>query len=145
MMQQHDYRQQMSYMNNTTGGKRNRAEIIIDREFPRESQYEGSEGDILSESRVVENALVTEPQASCQSKKHYQMQDYLATNRDSSGRVVGATDTMVLGQNGILSNNLNIQNGAHTPKGLSASMLGGRGEDGDENAGCRAFDEGKFD
>ena len=74
------------------------------------------------------------------------MQDYLATNRDSSGnRVIGATDTMVMGANGILSSNLNIQNNAHTPKGLSASMLKGRNGDRDENAGCRAFDDGNFE
>jgi len=73
------------------------------------------------------------------------MQDYLPTNRDSSGRVVGATETMAMGANGILSSNLNIQNNAHTPKGLSASMLKGRQGDGDENAGCRAFDDGNFE
>lgn len=55
-------------MNNTTGGKRNR-EIIIDQELPRTDQYEDSEGDVLSESKVVENVLVTEQQRSYPSQK----------------------------------------------------------------------------
>ena len=50
---------------------------------------------------------------------------------------------MPMGANGILSSNLNIQNGAHTPKGLSASML--KGSHGDENAACRAFDDGNYE
>ena len=49
----HEYQQQMHYMNNTTGGKRNREIMIKQEEFPNESQYEGSEGDVLSQSKVV--------------------------------------------------------------------------------------------
>ena len=56
-------------MNHTTGGQRNR-EIIIDQELPNTDQYEDSEGDVLSESKVVENVLVTEQQRSYPSQKH---------------------------------------------------------------------------
>lgn len=84
-------------MNNTTGGKQRR-EIVNERELPNSSQYEDSEGgvgDVLSESKVIENALITEPQTSYPSQKY----DHLATNRDISGSrvILGATSTMPIG------------------------------------------------
>ena len=53
-----------------------------------------SEEDVLSESRVVENALVSMQPRSCPSQKHLGFENQ---DRESSAVIMGATSTMPIG------------------------------------------------